>query len=188
MTVVLVTLKAKEYEGVISIGKITLDKRGTLFDPVAKSKLIHYRAIALAVTKQSKAALIAFEKAYQIDPTNHEAKRHLHIMRLRLKGKTSAEITPDRLERPILLPEKVVLPSQFIAGERYLLKRQGYTGDMLDGIAESKPADLKKMEKAAKSHDKPIAAKQKSLGGGSSMTWVGAGHRPLYGAGLFYHF
>ncbi len=93
-----------------------------------------------------------------------------------MAAKTCAEklaagtITADGL-KPMAIPEPVYTPSQFIAGERYLLRKFNYQGDMLIHITEKAPADVKEMEKLFKG----LKVQQKSTPPGKPWTaWIGA--------------
>ncbi|KAI4205612.1 MAG: hypothetical protein LQ346_001396 [Caloplaca aetnensis] len=144
--------------------------------PLARSKLLHYRGIGHAMVGKDGPALDCFRKAIRLDPQNQNLRRHTIIAKKRMTAKTRAEklaagtITADGLE-PMAIPEPVYTPSQFIAGERHLLRRFNYKGDMLLHIEENAPADVKEMDKLFKG----MEVQQKSTPPGKPWTaWIGA--------------
>ncbi|KAL8907167.1 MAG: hypothetical protein Q9207_001589 [Kuettlingeria erythrocarpa] len=90
--------------------------------------------------------------------------------KIRVEKLAAGTITADGLEL-MVIPKPVYSPSQFIAGERYLLRKFNYKGDMLLHIEEKAPADVKEMEKLFKG----MKLQQKSTLPGKPWTaWIGA--------------
>ncbi|KAL8758142.1 MAG: hypothetical protein Q9184_004010, partial [Pyrenodesmia sp. 2 TL-2023] len=144
--------------------------------PLARSRLFHYRGIAYAMMGKDGPALDCLRKAIQLEPQNQILRQHMATIKKRMAAKTRAEkvaagtITANGL-KPMEIPEPVYTPSQFIAGERYLLRKFNYKGDMLLHIEEKAPANIEKMDKLVKD-----MAKQRKLTppGRPWTAWIGA--------------
>lgn len=78
-------------------------------------------------------------------------------------------------KRLVEIPGPIWTPSQFIAGERYVLRQFNYPKDMLQRIDESVPANKKEMDPLV-ANLKKHNANQKP--GQFASAWVGAGTKP----------
>ena len=143
-----------------------------------KSRRNHYRGIALAVNNKDKAAFLHLRKAYELDPNNQYVKLDLLITKRRLAAKSEEEksimgkVTADRLPNdPLELDPPIITPSHFIAGERHLLRKFGYQGDMLDHIPATRGVDMKEMDQVMKNFEKQMEKAK----GKQSIIWVGGG-------------
>ena len=159
-----------------------------------KSRLYHYRGIALSMKGNDKLAFGNLRKAYQLDPSDKDIKRDFLIAGRRLKAKTPEKmaaagiIEASRLRNePLKLEPPVFTQSEFINTERYLLRKAGYQGDMLEHIEGNKPVDMQGAAQAERSAAQ-LKAQMKSKKAGSSITWVGGGYAPenarTHGVGL----
>ena len=101
------------------------------------------------------------QEALKLDPQNQLLRDHISIPSQRLAASTKSAKNAigtihsadslKQLNKPLEVPPPVLKASEFIAGECYLLRRFGYQGDMLDGIGEKKPVDMKEMRKVIRS-------------------------------------
>ena len=110
-------------------------RRPTPLSMPERSRLYHYRGIALAMKDKDRMAFSNLRIAYQLDPTDQGIKRDLTITRRRLAATTPQEKTAAGTIQSIRLPNEPLelepptfTKSEFINGERYLLRRQGYQG------------------------------------------------------------
>ena len=149
-----------------------------------KSRLYHYRGIALSLKINDKSALNHLLKASQLDPLDKGIQRDLLIAKGRFTAKTAASKAAAGVIDPSLLPNEPLeleppayTKSEFINGERYLLRQWGYQGDMLEHIEGSKPVDMEEMDRV----QKDIAQQQvqaKFLKADTSIKWIGGGDKP----------
>ncbi|KAF6234507.1 hypothetical protein HO173_007132 [Letharia columbiana] len=133
--------------------------RATELSQLEKSKFHHYRGITYAIRDNHKAALTQFRKAAQCDRMRDQrieldlaiTKRHQAAESP--KEKTAAgKVKASRLkDEPLEHENPIFTTSKFIDGERYLLRKLGYHGDMLEHIHGTKGVDMKEMDKVVKS-------------------------------------
>lgn len=100
-----------------------------------KSRLYHYRGIAYTIKENDKMAFANLRRAYQLDPTDRNIKLDLIITKRRSTAKTPQEkaaagtVQAARLpNEPLKLEPPSFTKSEFINGERWLLRRRGYQG------------------------------------------------------------
>lgn len=155
------------------------DMNGPIVTPLGKSKMYHYRGIANAFLGRDDAALQSFRKAIRLDTQNQILRRHIVTIKKRiaatsLAGKlTAGTITADGLQFTEV-PDPSTRRPEYIAGERYLLRKFNYKGDMLPQIEEKKPADIKEMEKMFKN----LEVQKNSVPAGEPWcAWVGSEDR-----------
>ena len=149
-----------------------------------KKRLYHYRGIALSLKNNDKSAFKHLQIASQIDPLDQGIKRDMLIAKERCAGKTAASkaaagaIDPSRLPNdPLKLEPPTYTKSEFINGERYLLRQYGYQGDMLEHIEGTKPVDMEEMACVQKDIAQQ-AAQAKLLQADTSIKWIGGGGKP----------
>lgn len=181
----LAALRGKDYEDVLHRTEVmSLEVAGK---PKAKSSLHHCRAIALAAQNDDRNALHHLIEAGKADPYNKAIQAHLGIMSKRLDvGKNTtntiySDKSINRLNELAEYPPPILTPSKFIAGERFLLRHFGYKGDMLEGIEEKAPVDMKAMKdyiqqiETQKANSKPDEF---------HSAWIGGGTKPSEGIGM----
>lgn len=125
------------------------------------------------------------DTAWKLDPTNKVLKSHLAITSNRLAATTKSARAAfgtiysskslQQLDKLVNIPPPILTPSEFIAGERYLLRHFCYQGDLLDGIAEKAPVDVVEMRKLIKSME---SQKANLKPGKSYSAWIGGGQKP----------
>lgn len=100
-----------------------------------KARLYQYRGIAYSIKENDKLAFTNFRKSFQLDPTNKDCKRDLLITKRRLTaGSIEERFTAGTVQvsllqdEPMALEQPVFTKSEFINGERYLLRKLGYQG------------------------------------------------------------
>ena len=135
---------------------------------VEKRKLLHYRAIGLSQIDQPRKArpyqaLEILDRAINLGSpysTLEEDRAMMHRYLDRPSG-SALILTPlgfrDLFGGPVTLKTPARISSTSIASERYLLKRLGYEGDLLEHIQESAPADVENMERLALQVEKQMA-------------------------------
>ena len=153
-----------------------------------KSLIRHCRAIALAARQKNKQALKHLQEALKLDPQNQLLRDHISITSRRLAASTKSAKNAigtiysadslKQLNKPLEVPPPVLKPSEFIAGERYLLRHFRYQGDMLEGIGEKKPVDMKEMRKVIRNME---TQKANVKPGKCYSAWVGADDRGVTG-------
>lgn len=163
-------------EGLESVDSLTCV---TVLD---KSLLFHCRAIAIAAERNAQEAHRYLDMAWKLDPTNKVLKRHLGIASNRLAANTKsareAFVTIystkslQQLDKLVNIPPPVLKPSEFIAGERYLLRHFGYQGDLLDGIEEKAPVNMAEMTRIIKQTE---SEKARMKPGQFFSSWIGGG-------------
>lgn len=84
-----------------------------------------------------------------------------------------SDATLEQLHELVCEPPPVLLPCEHVAGERYVLRHFGYTGDFIEDIKETAPVDEKAMKILIEGMEK---AKKKST---TRCLWVGS-HMSLY--------
>ena len=139
----------------------------------AVSRLRHYRAVPLAMTGESKLAMTELKKASHHDPSNER----LSVTLQRLSANATANTTKDKKALPKAMREclsteplgvgpPTFIPSEHIAGERYILRKFGYKGDTLEHIPASKAVDKAEI-------DEIFAGLQKQQAEFEETLWVG---------------
>ncbi|KAL8825682.1 MAG: hypothetical protein Q9170_007701 [Blastenia crenularia] len=152
------------------------DMDGPIVTPLGTSKMYHYRGIAMAALGRDDKALLDFRKAIRLDAQNQILRRHLAIIKKRIGATSPADklaagnISVEGLQF-MEIPDPIYAPSEYIAGERYLLRKFNYPGDMLPQITESKPTDIAEWEKTFKSLE---AQKSSHPAGKPWAVWIGA--------------
>ncbi|KAI4145511.1 MAG: hypothetical protein L6R39_003779 [Caloplaca ligustica] len=144
-----------------------------------RSRVYHYRGIVHLLLDNDSAAFQDFDLASRLRPDDDGLRRHRDIIQCKLATGSRAysvlrTMAVESLPYlPLMLPEPVYRPSEYIANERYLLRKLNYNGDMLSQIPEKKPADIERMEKVFKA----LQAKRlrRLAKGGDEKTIVGAG-------------
>ena len=117
-----------------------------------RSMQFHCRAIAFAARQQSIEALECLEQAINLDPNNKMFEEFLNrnareplISSLTAKKAVqticSAEYR-EKLDQSLDMPAPLLLPCSNIAGERYILRHFGYSGDLLEKIEEKEPVNI----------------------------------------------
>lgn len=149
-----------------------------------KSLLFHCRAIAMAAERNTQEAHRYLDMAWKLDPTNKVLERHLGIASNRLAANTKSAREAfgtiystkslQQLDKLVNIPPPVLTPSEFIAGERYLLRHFGYQGDLLDGIEEKAPVNMAEMMKIIKQTE---SQKARMKPGQFFSSWIGGGQR-----------
>jgi len=121
---------------------------------IAVIRLHHYRAVALAMTGESKLAMTELKKASHREPSNER----LSVTLQRLSAKATANTTKDKKAlltamreclstEPLGVDPPTFIPSEQVAGERYTLCKFGYKGDTLEHIPASKAVDKAEIDK-----------------------------------------
>ena len=144
-----------------------------------KSRLYHYYGIAFCMKNNDKLALNNLRRAFQLDSSDKGIERDLLIVRQRLAAKTPKDkaaagtVEASRLcNEPLELEPPVFTKSKFINTERYLLRKAGYQGDLLEHIEGTKPVD---MEAVAQVDGKlaQLQAYMQRKKGEAPIKWIG---------------
>lgn len=149
-----------------------------------KCRLYHYRGIALSLKNNDKSAFNNLKIASQLDPLDEGIKRDMLIAKGRSTARNAASkaaagvLDPSRLRNePLDLEPPTYSKSEFINGERYLLRQCGYQGDMLEHIEGSKPVDMEEMNRIQRMLDQQMA-QAKLQKADTSIKWIGGGGKP----------
>lgn len=156
-----------------------------LGDPVhstyTNSLGFHCFGVALAAKNMDKKALEVLKKAEMLDPENDLLRNHVSITLERLAAKTEAAKTAAgtiysaaslrHLGKLAIVPPPILTTSRYIAGERYVLRHFGYTGNLLEGIRETAPANVKEMKEIIRKMEKD---KANTPSGEFDGLWLGA--------------
>ena len=109
--------------------------QGTGMPLLQKSRLYHYRGISLIIKGNDKEASINLRKACRLDPSDNGIRRDLLVTHRRLTAKTpqakaaAGTVELSRLSNePLELEAPTFTKSEYINGERYLLRKYGYQG------------------------------------------------------------
>ena len=178
----------------IPLANLENQSRPTPLSSDQKSRLYHYRGIALSLKNNDKSAFNHLQIAFQVDPLNEFIKHDVSIAKGRYTARTAASkaaagvIDPSRLPNgPLELEPPTYTKSEFINEERYLLRQYGYQGDMLEHIEGTKPVDMEEMDRIQRLFSQQMA-QAKLQKAGTPIIWIGGGGKPdnyrLHGVGL----
>lgn len=149
------------------------------YSPLEKQKFLHYRAMGLSQINKYHEALMFLNIAKDLGFPYRALEEDRAMIDRYLSSPSKSTLVPPQLafrnlfDEPLTLRTTARISSNSIASERYLLKRLGYEGDLLEHIEESAPANVEAMEMLALQVENQMAHAPDGQAWGLSVNMIG---------------
>lgn len=142
-----------------------------------KALIYRCRGIAYAGLQRMVDAAPEFYFASQLDPGDSMGKRCVDMFNGMWRGPMAlSDLCSNHMlesfNKPLPLPPPIRKGSNYIAGERYLLRHFGYKGSMLPEIEENEPIDMVKVLTDIEVIENEIKEREK-VGKRPTTIWIG---------------